>query len=273
VSDLGFERSLRAVSGDGSLAWTPDQLYYAVSRAVRRRRPIHRLARRKVVSLRRGEFDRLLARWQGLGLPLTGRMADRLPDRQPDADLAADVAGLAMDRAVICDRAQTAEFLLSNRFHVEHRCVVLSEDGHPAGAFADARGLLQRSESLIVATLHDADPGGCGLIRRLCDDPAWFASQVADGRARVVDLGLRPRSANRFRGSFRSASSFPDEAAGANEWETRWLARYRMEVAAVPPRLLLAALPSAWSEDSSSSALEVGDPWMWPRADGDEDFG
>lgn len=270
LSDVGFERAVSAVSGEGSLRWTIDQLYYTVGRGVRRRRPVHRLARRKTVSIQRADFDRLLVRWQGLGLPLEGRIDDVLPQRS-SSDLDADIAGLAIDRAVICDHSQMAEFLLANRFHVEHRCIILSEDGHPAGAFSTAMELLRRSQDLTVVALHDADPGGCGLERRLRGGPDWFAGQVTAGRARVVDVGLRPRSAARYRGSLRAARPDGTATPELSEWELRWLGRYRMEVAALPPRLLLAALPSAWSE--ASSATEDDGVWMWPQPESDEDYG
>ena len=53
----------------------------------------------------------------------------------PKRTFDSDIADYSFDRAVICDRARTADLLIANNFHFENNCAVLSVDGYPPHAF------------------------------------------------------------------------------------------------------------------------------------------
>ena len=167
ITDFGFDAAVRLVSGEGTIRWTTDQLYYAVCRRVRRRRTWERLTRRKTVSIDRTQFELLLARWQSAGATLAGRLDDRPQQHTTPSDLSGDLEALAVDRAVVCDRPQTLAFLLANDFHMEHRCALLCESDQSSGVFPAAVELARRSENLTVLAVHDADPQGCAMALRL----------------------------------------------------------------------------------------------------------
>ena len=78
LTDLTFKLAIEAVSDDGRLAWNDDHLYYDVCRRVRRRRILHRLLRRPMVSLDRSSFELLLGRWVDAHGPLVGRLEPRV---------------------------------------------------------------------------------------------------------------------------------------------------------------------------------------------------
>jgi hypothetical protein len=177
-----------------------------------------------------------LARYrQGLDL--------RQGHRHVAQDLAPDLARYSFDRAVICDRPETVDLLLANRFHFEHNCAVLSVDGYPAGPFPMVRDMLRRNPHLTVFALHDASVPGCRLARRLATDKAWFAGTGA----RIVDVGLRPAHVRKWRGLFqRPKTAFRPVAPGAiSAEEARWLAKQELHLAAIPPPQLLQGLESA----------------------------
>ena len=77
LTDLTFKLAIEAVSDSGRLAWTDDHLYYDVCRRVRRRRILHRLLRRPMVSLDRPSFELLVGRWVDAHGPLVGRLERR----------------------------------------------------------------------------------------------------------------------------------------------------------------------------------------------------
>ena len=60
MTDLTFELAIEAVSDNGRLGWNDDHLYYEVCRRVRRRRMVHRVLRRPMVSLDPWQFELLL---------------------------------------------------------------------------------------------------------------------------------------------------------------------------------------------------------------------
>jgi hypothetical protein len=92
-----------------------------------------------------------------------------------------------------------------------------------------------------VYALHDATLKGCRLAHRLATEPEWFAGQV-----KVIDVGLRPSHAPRFRGLLQESKAplVPAEE-GITAWEAAWLAQYALEVAAIRPEQVLKRLTRA----------------------------
>ena len=149
-----------------------------------------------------------------------------------------DIGDYSFDRAVICDRARTADLLIANNFHFENNCAVLTVDGYPRAPFATIMTMLKRNPKLQVYALHDATPAGCTMSHKIASDPAWF-----DGGARVIDLGLRPSHAGPFRGLLQVAAAASVVAGpGISEAEAKWLSTRVLELAAVRPEQALKRL-------------------------------
>jgi hypothetical protein len=147
----------------------------------------------------------------------------------------ADVGDYSFDRAVICDRARTADLLLANNFHFEHNCAVLTIDGYPPGPFAMVRAMLKRNPRLQVYTLHDATPAGGRMALKLSKDPDWFA-----GPLRITDVGLRPAHAKGYVALLSTPRSATVSAGdGLTAVEAQWLSHDVLELAVFRPEYIL----------------------------------
>jgi hypothetical protein len=282
VTDMLFLNAVKAVSGDGKVRWGVEHLYYEVCRRKRPvRMPVAAIAlllflgafllgfayfqRPKVTpmlvlfgfgmllgsvagvaSRLRGPFvpvdlatfNRLWERWNEVH-GTTSSLIRRAPEPELPKDLEADIGDYSFDRAVICDRARTVDLLVANNFHFENNCAILSIDGYPKGPFPVILAMLKRNPRLQVFVLHDCTVAGCRLAHRLISDPAWFGG----AGLRVIDLGLRPRHAGPFRGLLLEGSGVRlDEEDGIAADESEWLARYRLELAAVRPEQVIKRL-------------------------------
>ena len=190
------------------------------------------------VSITAQSFSRLWDRWcQVHGTP------NGVIKRRPQTEAAEqpaiepDIGDYSFDRAVICDRARTADLLIANNFHFENNCAVLTVDGYPRAPFATIMTMLKRNPKLQVYALHDATPAGCAMSHKIASDPAWF-----DGASRVIDLGLRPSHSGPFRGLLQLASTPVAPGPGISETEATWLSTRVLELAAVRPEQALKRL-------------------------------
>jgi hypothetical protein len=170
-------------------------------------------------------------------LPVRGGQVAGEPLQVP-----ADMAALGVDRVVVTDRWQTARMLVANRFHLQHRCAVLSRDGYPKGDADTIKAMLRRTPRLTVFALHDASIDGCQLPLEL-REPEWFP----DPSVRMVDLGLRPETVMRLRLPPIIDKDTPSWSARLGEllpYEDRqWLDVGNVyELAALPPEQLMRAV-------------------------------
>jgi hypothetical protein len=161
------------------------------------------------------------------------------PRRVPPLGQSEEMLAYSFDRAVICDRAETVDFLIANQFHFENNCAVLGIHNYPGHAFDTVRTMLRNNPRLAVVALHDATVEGCRLAHRLRNDPAWFKGGVP-----VVDIGLRPAH----------HKSFPDQedrndptlsvepGAGISKTEAQWLAHSALALAVVMPEQVIKRL-------------------------------
>jgi hypothetical protein len=212
--------------------------------------------RSRMSSFTRAAFDKLWAAWQAAHGAPAGLIVRREPGLRgrgtevPEPD----ITDYSFDRAVICDRARTADLLLANNFHFEHNCAVLSADGYPPGVFETVRTMLRRNPRLEVFVLHDATAGGCTLAERLHTSPDWFK-----GLGRVTDVGLRPAHAARLSKYWiRSQGVVHPGTAGVTADEARWLSAHALELAVLRPEQTLKRLfraMNASSERGSDSGV------------------
>lgn len=274
MTDLTFKLAIEAVSDGGRLAWTDDHLYYDVCRRVRRRRFLHRLLRRSLVSLDRVYFGLLLNQWVATHGPLAGRLERRAfedGDRDPAASLP---DAFDFEHLVISDDDSTADVLIVNGFHTELKCPVLSYRGYPSHVYDALISRLREQPPAKLVVVHNADPNGCGMARALAEDPRWFAGVELP---EVIDAGLRPGDAPPFRGLYQraAASGFDTGLPGISLAEAKWLGKYRLDLAAARPRVLMGTLGRVLRGETESQGTDTGPFWWFGDAwvDGDDDVG
>lgn len=201
-------------------------------------------------------FGALLSRFE----KTHGKPANLLRPRghHPSADghvktpaIAAEAAHYSFDRAVICDRADIVDVLISNDFHFENNCALLTADGHPSRVFKTVRAMLRNNPKLVVVVLHDSSPDGCRLPEILRNHPDWFAKT-----AQVIDVGLRPDHAPSFSNQTQRLSFAQPVAAGdgLSRGEAVWLTKYRLSLAAIIPEQLVKRLHAAFVQAEAAPA-------------------
>lgn len=274
ITDMGFKSAIDAVSSMGSVRFLPDHVYYEIARRKRSRgygrtvfyglgsvgllialaNPLALLGTAvcatvgtllwpsATIQLDRLAFERLWKRWLDVHGAPRGLI---VRSERPAAPYRGhtDIPSYSFDRAVVCDRPQTVDVLLANNFHFENNCAVLSSGGYPPHAFDMVRQMLSNNPRLVVYVLHDATYAGCGLAHLIASDPTWFR-----GRARVVEVGIRPAHAKHLRGVWQPApelelgKSGPATRAGTTGKEQKWLDRFSVELAAIRPEQVIKRL-------------------------------
>ena len=260
MTDMTFKLAIEGVSDRGQFLWTDDQLYYDLCRRVRRRRLFHRLVRRPVVSLSRDEFSLLYTRW----IDVHGVPDGRLHGRQFEPETAAappDVEAYGFESLVVCDSEAIADVLLANGFHAEAKCPVLAFNGYPHHVSAKLLPLLRERPPETIVVVHDASWDGCALREAVAESPQWFAGVEVP---RIVDAGLRPGDAKRYRGLYQSASHARVAAEGIPEEEAEWLGKYVLELAVARPRVLMGVLSRVLRGEAERGA--DGDDGVWVGA-------
>jgi hypothetical protein len=260
VTDALFQSAVRSVSDDGRVRFTRRQLHYELDR---KRRPRRRILGRAATWLNGPARERapagllspgiyfelqflpLLKRWTAAHGEPPGLLPPPAADA-PAREVPPDVAAFSFDRAVVTDRAETADVLVANRFHFEHGCAVLSADGYPFGIAETVKTMLRRNPRLTVFAVHDASLEGCALPA-LLRGPEWFP----DPGVRVVDVGLRPETARRlgFPSVYgRPGRLGPEALAGISAADWAWLeAGNQAELAVLRPTALMRLLQRAFA--------------------------
>jgi hypothetical protein len=272
ITDLAFRNAISTVSDDGRLAWLERQLYYEVARRVRRRRPLHRLLRRRIVSLDDQTFATLLARWsRAHGAPAGVLRRNAFAVDVRAGDRARDAAAYGFDRLLVCGSEEIVDVLLANGFHGDYKCALLAASGYPSWAYELIVPRLRASPPSALFVVHDADTAGCRLADDVTNGARWFRG----GGVEVRDAGLRPGDAARFRGSYLAASGTSDLlATHTTVDEARWLAKHRLELAAVRPRALLQILGQAVTGRADDvGPRATGMPFVFAWGDGAGDSG
>lgn len=280
ITDTAFQAAIDAASSSGTVRFVESHVYYQVARRLPRKGtartlffvlggaslagaavvPVAALAfaaffgglgvalwPKPTVKLSRAAFDTLWERW----LEVHGAPRALIVRRQADPAAApyrahADIEHYSFDRVVVCDRASTVDVLLANNFHFENNCAVLSIDGYPPNAFEAVRAMLRNNPRLTVYVLHDATREGCTLAHQMASSPEWFRE-----RARVVEVGIRPAHAKKFRGLWIPAAAGPAPSIRLlTRHERAWLASYALELAAIRPEQIIKRLYAAIASDA-----------------------
>lgn len=181
-------------------------------------------------------FDALWKKWIAAHGSPASLAARPKPAPRHRAD-SAELDAYSFDRAVITDNAEIVDVLVSNRFHFENNCAVLSIDGHPRGAFEQIRRMLRNNPRIEVFALHDATVAGCRLAHRLRHDPEWFRDV-----GRVYDVGLRPEHAPYFEYAVMDVEERVEPHPALSAAEVAWLSAHYLELAAIRPEQLIKRL-------------------------------
>jgi len=236
---------------------------------------------------------RQVRNWLNRWIQFNGPIEKLLPsprERQASTPISAEMAHYSFDRAIVCDSAVMAQFLIANNFHFEHNCAVLSVTGYPQTIFDSVLQMLRGNPALQVYVLHDASPRGVGLAERLRTSSQWFA----DSTATIYDLGLSPGQVLHNPRFFRQQSKKVAQEAQQLTPTVRqqltvealaWLnAGYFVELESFTPRRLLriATQGIGWSRMSggenrftawaTASDADDGD-WRGMYRASDESFG
>ena len=212
----------------------------------------------------REQFDRWLARWNSINNPPEKILP--LPD---NSNLPAapnlEVTAYSFDRVVVCDTPEIAQLLISNNFHFEHNCAILTIDGYPQRIFTTTMEMLRRNPDLKVYALHDCSPNGIQLIHRLRGDDNWFP----DLNTPIIDVGILPRQiidnldiiALQSPASAQSSQQLaPAFRASLNPAELSWLdAGCYLELESFSPRKLIRILQLAISGSTELPLVEGDD--------------
>jgi hypothetical protein len=210
------------------------------------------------------QFDTWLTKWNSIN----NSPAKVLPPPQNSSLPTApnpEVTAYSFDRVVVCDSPEIAQLLISNNFHFENNCAILSIDRYPQSIFDTTMEMLSRNPDLKVYALHDCSPQGLQLIRRLREEEIWFP----DPAIPIIDVGILPRQimdnidvmTPQSRESAQSSQRLaPAIRTSLNPPELVWLdAGCYLELESFPPQKLIQILQRAINESRELAVIEGGD--------------
>jgi hypothetical protein len=300
-TDKAFEAAIKSVSDDGAVRWLPTQLYFELLRrklksnihakgwtisavasggllgtfiaaGVYSMIPVLGFAslfttafaaigwsqRRTIMEkLSQGIFDNALEKWKAAHGKPKGILEKKVQSA-PYREIPEEVLDYSFDRALICDREDIVDFFLANNFHFENNCAILGINDYPHQAFETVLKMLRKNPKLLVIAVHDATPEGCAMAHRLAFGERWF-----DGKARVVDIGLRPVHAQFFKGLEQRAAQPISKSKGISETDAIWLSKSKLSLDVIRPSQLVKRVFRAIQEmeamptSTSSNTTEV----------------
>jgi hypothetical protein len=211
----------------------------------------------------RTEFDRWLNKW----MSINDRPAKILPPPETyslPATTNPQVPAYSFDLAIVCDNPAIAQILISNNFHFENNCAILTIDGYPQNIFDGTMEILYRNPNLKVYAFHDCTPNGIKLARQLRSSEAWFPNPAIP----IIDVGILPRQIvnNLDVMTLQSQKSAqlakhldPDLRASLNRAELAWLdAGCYLELESFSTQKLIHILRRAISETRDLGTVEYG---------------
>jgi hypothetical protein len=132
--------------------------------------------------------------WLECWIAINGMPEKLLPETPPNLaslPIPPEVSAYSFDRLIVCDHAAIAHLLISNNFHFEHNCAILSIDGYPQNIFDTTMEMVRRNPELKIYALHDCSVPGVQLIHKIRTQPGWFPETELP----IIDVGISPRQA------------------------------------------------------------------------------
>lgn len=212
------------------------------------------------------DFQNWLRRWKEVN-PEVPKLLPSPRQQLSSAVANPDVSAYSFDRLVVCDRSEIAQFLISNNFHFENNCAVLSITGYPESIFDTTMQMLHRNPNLKVFVVHDCSPKGMGLVQKLQSSDRWFKGR----NVLMIDIGITPRQVLSAKNIFiqtSEASAGEAKQANRSQWqglapnEIKWLedGNY-VELESFTPQRLIQVINQgiAGNRDLSDSGGYAGD--------------
>lgn len=157
---------------------------------------------------RADKFAEFVTSWESIN----GKIAKMLflPEEELSADIQeAEYSNYSFDKLIVTEEDAIANFLISNNFHLQNNCAILSINGYPTNVFDTILNMARRNPNLIVYVIHNASPRGIRLIDNLKSSQQWFARE----NVTILDLGIAPRQVLKNPQFFtKQSSSFANEA-------------------------------------------------------------
>lgn len=214
-------------------------------------------------SIDRTELDTWLNKW----ISINDRYMKILPPTETyslPATTNPEVPAYSFDLAIVCDNPAIAQILISNNFHFDNNCAILTIDGYPQNIFDGTMEILYRNPNLKVYAFHDCTPNGIKLARQLRESEIWFPNPAIP----IIDVGILPRQImnNLDVMTLQSQESaqisrqiHPDIRASLNRAELAWLdAGCYLELESFSTQKLIHILRRAISESRDLSTIEYG---------------
>ncbi|AFY96735.1 hypothetical protein [Chamaesiphon minutus] len=209
------------------------------------------------------DFEAWLAKWNSIN-----NSPEKILSPPQLASLPAapnpEVTAYSFDRVVICDTPEVAQLLISNNFHFENNCAILTIDGYPQSIFTTTMEMLYRNADLKVYALHNCSPTGVRLIHRLREE-AWFPNPEIP----IIDVGILPRqimvntdvmTPQSDASALTSQQLAPEIRASLNPDELVWLdAGCYLDLESFSPQKLIQILQRAINESRELAVVEGGD--------------
>ena len=213
------------------------------------------------------QFDDWLSKWNSINNPPVKILSPPQIVSLPVAPNP-EVTAYSFDRVVVCDSPNIAQLLISNNFHFENNCAILSIDRYPQSIFETTMAMLRRNPDLKVYALHNCSPEGLNLIHRLRAEASWFSDRAIP----IIDVGVLPRQImyNLDRIAPRSTESAqlsqqldPEIRNSLMSEELVWLdAGCCLELEYFSPQKLIQILQRAINENRELATIEGGDLLM-----------
>ncbi len=215
------------------------------------------------------QMEGWLENWQRVNGTVTKMLpspSSFLSATNPEALPNSEVSAYSFDRLVVCQSDEIAQMLISNNFHFENNCAILSISGYPQRIFATTMEMLRRNPELKVYAFHDCSPEGMELVNQLRTNPRWFP----DSNIVVIDVGLLPRQilASK-RGVFVQSSQISATAAenltplirqNLSDIEIKWLNKGNfVDLESFTPRKLIQVLQRSIANSQQLDRVDESD--------------
>ncbi len=145
----------------------------------------------------------------------------------------------APDKILIVERNDIVDMLLLNRFHLENKILIVSQDKYPLKAFKACQQYLKRFPDLKIVLMHDASTKGLSMKKSLYNDPSWNLA----GKP-MTDLGLRPDHVKHLNASIWISSSDDKFISGGKPTENIENG-FIMPIDTAPPKIMLSTIGGA----------------------------
>jgi hypothetical protein len=183
-----------------------------------------------------------------------------------------EVTAYSFDRVVVCDTPEVAQLLISNNFHFENNCAILTIDGYPQNIFDTTMEMLLRNPDLKVYAFHNCSPNGIELPHRLRTEERWFPNLAIP----IINVGILPRQImDNFNLTILQSSESaeisqrlsPNIRASLTPAEIAWLdAGCYLELESLSPRKIIHILQRAISGSRELTAIEGDDMVITDRS-------